>query len=278
MFDAGVPPTKPHRGIPPELMQGRVCAFTSEGWDEARKQVIKDLKPYIPFDIEPLIPEAYRISNKVEDTWHKYEKFLVFAYWDVEHHHHPLTGNEEPWECFYDPTDETEVRRPKYRTPYDPESSVPVRGLVELRFRNLTKGAPKQARYTQTKLFGAERIPFLANPVLLRLATEDVNQSANTLYVCEGEIDTLSAWAMGRVAIGIPGTSSWNDDWCRPWKGCGRVVVLSDPDEAGEKLWKRIQNGCVKIHGPRWTRQRLRRQYNEGGRDINDLLQGEEHV
>ncbi|QED26159.1 hypothetical protein FRD01_02565 [Microvenator marinus] len=272
MLDYGIPLTEPYRGIPAELLQGLVYGFTAEDWDKARRAVIRDLRRYVPFDIQPLIPEAYRIANKVGDTWHRYQRFLVFPYWDTQYHFHPLTGNEEPWECFYDPSDEEEKRQYEYRTPYDPESSWRVRGLVELRFRNATEGAPKQARYTQTKLFGATRIPYLSNPVLLRLATQDVEAHKHTLYVCEGEWDTLSVWARGRVAIGIPGTSSWNDGWCKHWNRCGNVVVLSDPDNAGDELWQRIVAACVKTHGPRWTRKRLRRQFNEAG-DINELLQ-----
>lgn len=247
MFEAGTQPTSEtrFRGIPGDIMRGRVCTFTDEQWDARRAEILEEYREFIPFDAAPLVPEAYQISNKVEGTWHRYESFMVFAYWDLELHPHPI------W---------------------------PARGVVELRFRNLARRAHKDARYTQTKLFGAKRIPFLANPVLLILGTEDMHAHNHTLYVCEGELDALSIWTVGGVAIGIPGTHAWNDDWCQPWRECGRVVVMSDPDEAGDKLWKRIQDGCVKTHGPRWTRQRLRRQYSEDGRDINDLLQGEENA
>jgi DNA primase len=63
-----------------------------------------------------------------------------------------------------------------------------------------------------------------------------------TVYVCEGEIDTMTLWQVGLKAVGIPGAATWKPDWkwiFRP-PHVQRVVLVLDPDEAGISAARRM--------------------------------------
>jgi hypothetical protein len=177
------------------------------------------------------------ISLKVGNVWHNFDDFVVFPYW-------------EP---------------------------AAFRGLRMLRFRNADTDAPKAARYTQTKMFGVQPVPFMgsynlactANPALY-MAPSDI-EDVRTLYVCEGEIDAMSVRQMGNLVIGVPGASSWRDEWCETWPRFNKINVMADGDSAGDNLWERIIKACHAKHGARWTNTHLEA-ISATNHDANDLL------
>lgn len=52
------------------------------------------------------------------------------------------------------------------------------------------------------------------------------------VYLCEGVIDTLTAWSKGFTAIGIPGVKSFKPEWLGLFRH-KKVVICLDSDEAG---------------------------------------------
>ncbi|GAA0579177.1 toprim domain-containing protein [Streptomyces crystallinus] len=58
----------------------------------------------------------------------------------------------------------------------------------------------------------------------------------NRIAVCEGEIDTMTAWQAGIPAIGVAGAQNWKPIFNRLIRGYSEVVTLADGDEAGLKL------------------------------------------
>lgn len=97
--------------------------------------------------------------------------------------------------------------------------------------------------------------------------------SARKVVICEGEMDTLTAYQAGLQAVGIPGCTSWNPIWGRAFR-FREVVVLADGDDPGEafakELVKKIEgaryvvlgdgedvNSFVGQHGPEQLRRRL---------------------
>ena len=57
----------------------------------------------------------------------------------------------------------------------------------------------------------------------------------------EGESDCHSAWYHGWPAVGVPGAPTWKDEWDGYLEGIDKIIVVVEPDGAGEELWKRLQ-------------------------------------
>jgi len=100
-------------------------------------------------------------------------------------------------------------------------------GITQIRFRSFGTG-------TGIKYLGTEGTPTgLYNTIVLR-------SSAQRVYVCEGEIDCITAEICGLPAVGVPGVSNWKKYYWRVFR-YRQVVVLSDAGEAGEKLARAVR-------------------------------------
>lgn len=68
------------------------------------------------------------------------------------------------------------------------------------------------------------------------------NPNADTVLVCEGEMDTLVA----QSALGVPAVGTSAGQWLPHWPRCladyDRVVIVADNDDAGVKHAKKVQS------------------------------------
>ena len=69
------------------------------------------------------------------------------------------------------------------------------------------------------------------------------------IEIYAGEIDCLTALALGRPAIGCPGESAFDESWAALFKGHERATIIFDGDDAGRKgaldaAAKIISAGC----------------------------------
>jgi DNA primase len=83
-----------------------------------------------------------------------------------------------------------------------------------------------------------------SRPSLYNLRSLEAD-SLEGVIICEGAADTITAAlclrGCERVAvIGVPGVSAWRSEWAKLLEGY-RVVVASDNDEAGEKLYESVR-------------------------------------
>jgi DNA primase len=85
-------------------------------------------------------------------------------------------------------------------------------------------------------------------------------------YICEGEVDTLTAWQCGVKAVGVPGANVWQSEWAYLWRNCERVVIAFDSDEAGQRGTHRIARSLKHIG--------VDVEYADlpEGMDVNDIL------
>ena len=103
----------------------------------------------------------------------------------------------------------------------------------QLRYRPLYSGA--SAKYLSTEkqshLFAVRA---LDNP---------------TVYVCEGEMDTMTLWQIGLKAVGLPGANNWQDEWKWLFRvpHVERVVLVLDPDEAGMGAARRLYTSLKEV-------------------------------
>jgi len=94
---------------------------------------------------------------------------------------------------------------------------------------------------------------------------------SDTLYLCEGETDTLTLWHAGLPALGIPGATAWRERWWREVEAFPRIVAIPDADQAGSQLVEKLQATC-----PLELTERVQvLQLPEGVKDANELWQRE---
>lgn len=92
-------------------------------------------------------------------------------------------------------------------------------------------------------------------------------REGETLYLCEGETDTLTLWRAGLPALGIPGASVWRESWWEPLARFARIVVIPDADAAGRQLVEKLAHTC-----PLPLQERVEvLELPEGVKDANEL-------
>jgi DNA-binding transcriptional ArsR family regulator len=106
-----------------------------------------------------------------------------------------------------------------------------------------------------------------STPILYGLWRWSEWQDTDTVYLCEGETDTLTLWHAGLPALGIPSASTWRAAWWREVEGFARIVVIPDNDAAGAGLVQRLAQTCPESIQERVQVLRL----PEGVKDANEL-------
>lgn len=102
----------------------------------------------------------------------------------------------------------------------------------------------------------------------------DTFRPNDVVYVCEGECDSLSIWAHGGSAIGIPGACAKKAintvvAFLKDTPYIKEVVVCGDKDTAGEKMVRLVQQTCV-LMGLRALVRPFQVKSEGDGADVND--------
>jgi len=64
----------------------------------------------------------------------------------------------------------------------------------------------------------------------------DFKIDSPVIYVCEGEIDTLTLSVCGFPAIGVPGVNNWKAHFTRCFSDYTQIFCIPDGDDAGYKM------------------------------------------
>ena len=101
-------------------------------------------------------------------------------------------------------------------------------GIVDIRFRAVTPDVtPKYLSRS-----GAEQHIYNVSAF---------QEDSDFIAVCEGEIDTIITHSMcGVPAVGMPGSQAWKDWQARAFHDYRKVFVLTDGDNAGKEMGKKI--------------------------------------
>lgn len=118
--------------------------------------------------------------------------------------------------------------------------------VVGLRFRNLSPTATKAQRYQS--LAGAQPpLPFNADAL---------TNSRGALHLVEGELNALSLTTYGLRAIGLPGATSWRDEWVKMITKAvapdERLIAWYDNDAAGAKARDQLGQRLLDARGAEW--------------------------
>jgi hypothetical protein len=84
-------------------------------------------------------------------------------------------------------------------------------------------------------------------------------------YVClvEGESDAHTLWLHRFPALGLPGATTWTEDWAGYLDGFERIYAVIEPDQGGETFLKRLSNSRI--------RDRVRLLTIPGAKDPSEL-------
>lgn len=102
-------------------------------------------------------------------------------------------------------------------------------GVIWFNYRNPEPGAkPKYQSNGARHLYNTEAF--------------DIADRYGEIAICEGEFDAIIATKLGIPAVGVPGATNWvnNHHWHELFRGYPKVLVLADPDDAGESLAQTI--------------------------------------
>jgi len=110
--------------------------------------------------------------------------------------------------------------------PYTIRIPYPHRSGVWYERKALTPGYTP-SKHEQKILAPSGASPHLYNPLKL-------GPNAGTIFICEGEYDTMSVIDCGFDAVGTQGVSTFNRTWARLYSGA-LVIIAFDGDSAGRK-------------------------------------------
>src|SRR5215218_1806155 len=91
-------------------------------------------------------------------------------------------------------------------------------------------------------LGGAEKFRWRRGdkPRLYGLGLVEEARKAGYVVLVEGESDCHTLWHHEGPALGIPGATSWRNDWSGLLDGIEKIYVIVEPDGGGEALWERL--------------------------------------
>lgn len=151
-----------------------------------------------------------------------------------------------------------EVFRGRLAIPY-----ITPSGVVTFSFRCLRDHVCKDAvvGYTddgKSRSCKKYRAPEGAERTLYNVGAFKVD--ADAIYVCEGEIDTLTLSLCGFTAIGVPGVKNWKPHYTRCFADAPTIYCIADGDDAGYKMGRFLaaEIKAKVVHPPR-------------GMDVNSL-------
>lgn len=100
-------------------------------------------------------------------------------------------------------------------------------GVVDIRFRAINGEEPKYMGLpgARTHMYNVRAI----------------EAAGDVLCVCEGELDAITLqFAVGLMAVGLPGANSWKTHYRRLLQDFSKVYVFADGDKAGSDFAKHV--------------------------------------
>jgi hypothetical protein len=77
-------------------------------------------------------------------------------------------------------------------------------------------------------------------PRLYGLALREKAREAGYVVLVEGESDCHTLWYHEIPALGVPGATSWRNEWSADLDGIEKIYAVVEPDQGGEALWERL--------------------------------------
>lgn len=95
----------------------------------------------------------------------------------------------------------------------------------------------------------------------------ETTRATDPIYVCEGITDVLTAFQIGKPAVGILGATSFRPEWAAKFRKRD-VHIVPDNDSAGHRMGEAMARMLAR-EGLSFVIQRL-----PFGKDLNDYMLG----
>ena len=128
--------------------------------------------------------------------------------------------------------------------------------VVQIRFKCLVLGCPHDGHGKYNTVEGESGVN-LYNTLTLLYSTAD------TVVVCEGELDAVASELAGVKTIGVPGANGWKPYHSLLLDGYPNVIIVGDGDDAGKTFTKLVKK----------TTPQGRRVVMPSGHDVNSFIQ-----
>jgi hypothetical protein len=94
----------------------------------------------------------------------------------------------------------------------------------------------------RTSLDGTEKFKWRSNakPTLYGLRLLEEARAAGFVVLVEGESDCHTLWFHEIPALGIPGASTWKEEWASHLDGIEKVYAVIEPDQGGDTLREKL--------------------------------------
>ncbi len=102
-----------------------------------------------------------------------------------------------------------------------------------------------------------------SRPSLYGLWRLEDTRSSGHVFLVEGESDCHTLWRHDLLALGVPGASTWRNEWAGYLEGVEKVYAVVEPDGGGESFWERLVASPI--------REKLHRVELDGAKDVSDL-------
>lgn len=138
-----------------------------------------------------------------------------------------------------------------------PEEFLKKMGLTDLRMSGKpavkipymdASGAEVAARYRLSMDSSEARFKWRSGdkPIPYGLWRTDDARKSGQLSIVEGESDAQTLWLSDFPAIGLPGATSWKEEWLRYFRGIEKILVHIEPDRGGEALLKKLAKSKIR--------------------------------
>lgn len=138
-------------------------------------------------------------------------------------------------------------------------SHEPGRGMISIPY--LTPAGTVQMRFRKAPWLGGTKYWQTTGSLIRMFNTNLLLDPGHTVYVCEGEFDTMAATQAGLPAVGIAGVNGWRSHFYLMLAGFDRVTFLADHDSDSDtaegkqkpedwpedKEWKPVTNAGLKF-------------------------------
>jgi hypothetical protein len=109
-----------------------------------------------------------------------------------------------------------------------------------------TEGAEKAVRFRVGMKGERFRWKSGAKPCLYGLWRLKEIHAVGYAVIDEGESDLHTLWFHGFPALGLPGASSWREEWAVHLASLKKIYVVVEPDKGGEVVLKRFSKSIVR--------------------------------
>lgn len=142
--------------------------------------------------------------------------------------------------------------------------------IITVKARNIDTDEKPKYRNLKGRPLSLYGINFIGKPLPHITGEGYEMKERDTVFICEGEIDAVTLWQSGRMAVAVSGVNNFRDEYAIPLLPY-RIVIIGDNDDAGEVFAANVRDIFA---GHRKGVEYFDRRAFGKCKDVNELLGG----